>query len=390
MPETEVPVELEPIAPVREEVEVIVEPAPGPALSRQPLAGAAGLVVVAALVSLLAVAPGGPQTALQVTVPMLTFGLTPLAVMALWWGRWPADRLSRPAGLLVNTVLLVAAGFLMTVGAQAVVGKVDIDGIFSQATDQAAGHLTAFPFTFPLAGIAFATMVHLTLVLERKPFDRLGRVASGAAALATSCAVALVAYRLVANWDAVPEAGRSLLSLRNPNGPVAALDIIGWLTCVVVAQTTFYLLLGGWPFTTIKRIGARLFAGTVTTVGGGWLAYLGAHDLLHWSIPTIGAVGGSMVAAITLVALLFGGWPYASEEPAGARLGLLATAVTVAAVLYWGLKWLGNLGQDWTQYPVELWVATTALITTAPMVILYVAIWNRWPLPDPSESNPEG
>ena len=89
MPDTEAPVDVETIAPAREEVEVIVEPARGPALTRQPLAGIAGLVIVAALVTLLAVAPGGPQTALQVTVPILTFGLAPLVAMALWWGRWP-------------------------------------------------------------------------------------------------------------------------------------------------------------------------------------------------------------------------------------------------------------------------------------------------------------
>ena len=390
MPDTEVPVGVVPITPTRDDVEVIIEPGPGRALTRQPWAGLAGLVIVTAIVTLLAIAPGGPQTALQVTVPILTFGLAPLVAVALWWGGWPADKLSRPAALLVNTVLLAVAGFLLTIGGQAIVGKADIDGIFSQATDQATGHLTAFPFTFPLAALAFVTMVHLTLVLERKPFDRLGRVASGAAALATSWGVALLAYRLLANWNSVPAPARLSLSLRNHNGPVAALDIIGWLTCVVAAQATFYLLLGGWPFTGIKNTGARLFVANATVLGTGWLTYLGMHDLLHWQIATIGAVGGSIVAGVVLVGLLFDGWPFKAETPAAARLGLTVTTATVAAGVYWGLKALGNAGQDWTQYPVQLWVATTALIATAVAVILYVAVWDRWPLPKASEPTPEG
>jgi hypothetical protein len=218
MSETQLPADVEILAPAKpvEDVEVIIEPPPGPALTRQPWAGIAGTIVVAALVALLAVAPGGPQTAFQVTVPMVTFALPVLVVMALWWGRWPTDRMSRGASLAVNTLILAAAAFLLTVAAQAIIGKVDIDGIFSQATDQAAGRLTAFPFTFPLAGMIFVAMAQLTLINERKPFDRLGRVWSGIAALATCWAVGLVAYRLLANWNAVPAAAS------RPPGPACS------------------------------------------------------------------------------------------------------------------------------------------------------------------------
>jgi len=383
MSETQSPVDLETLstAPARADVEVIIEPPPGPALSRQPWAGLAGTVIVAGLVALLAVAPGGPQTALQVSIPLVTYALPVLVVVALWWGGWPADRLNRPAKLAVNTLIIAAAAFGLLIAGQAIVGKVDIDGLFSQATDQAAGHLTGFPFTFPLAGMVFVAMAQLTLINEGKPFDRLGRVWSGIAALASCWAVGLLGYRLAANWNFVPAASRSLLSLRNPNGPVNALDIVGWLVCIVAWQVTFGLVLGGWPFNAIKATGARLLAANVTVIGGGWLTYLLMHDLFKWSIPVIGAVGGSLVAGVIVASLLFEAWPFSTESPAAAGFGVAVTTAAVAAAVYWGLKALGNAGQDWTQYPVELWVGTTALVQVAAAGILYAIVWDRWPLP---------
>src|SRR5688572_9025581 len=109
MSETELPVDLETVAPERprDEIEVVQEPPPiveappGPALTRQPWAGIAGTVIVAGLVAVLAIAPGGPQTALQVSVPIATFALPVLVMMALWWSRWPTDRMSRPASLAI-------------------------------------------------------------------------------------------------------------------------------------------------------------------------------------------------------------------------------------------------------------------------------------------------
>lgn len=383
MSETQLPVDLETLAPTppAEDVEVFIEPPPGPALTRQPWAGIAGTVIVAALVALLAVAPGGPQTAFQVTIPMVTFALPVLVVMGLWWGRWPTDRMNRVASLAVNTLILAVTGFVLTVAAQAIIGKVDIDGIFSQATDQAAGRLTAFPFTFPLAGMIFVAMAQLTLINERRPFHRLPRVWSGIAALASCWVVGLLGYRLVANWNAVPAVGRSLLSLRNPNGPVFAVDIVGWLVCIVVWQVTFGLALGGWPFNGIKATGTRLFVANVTVLGGGWLTYLMMHDLFKWSIPVIGGVGGSIVAGVVVAALVFEAWPFAAESPGLAAFGLTVGVATVAGAVYWGLKALGNGIDDWTQYPVELWVGTTALVQAAAAGILYVVIWDRWPLP---------
>ena len=124
-------------------------------------------------------------------------------------------------------------------------------------------------------------------------------------------------------------------------------------------------------------------------IGVAWLAYLAMHDMLGWEIPTIGAVGGSLVAGVVIVALLFDGWSHRTEAPGAARLGLLVSIAAVAAIVSWGLKALGNAADDWTQYPVELWVATTALVTTAVAVILYVIIWDRWPLPASTERNPE-
>ncbi|MDQ1505535.1 MAG: hypothetical protein QOD57_3262, partial [Actinomycetota bacterium] len=198
------PIDLEPGLGESTDIEVITEPSRGPLLARQPFAGIAGLAIVAGLVALVGIAPGGPQTALQVSIPLVTYSLSMLVMVVLWWGRWPTDRLSRPLSGLVNTLLVAGGSFALAVAGQAIVGKVDLDGMFSQTPDLAGGHLLGFPFTFPLAGLVFVAMVQITLVNERKPFDRLGRVASGLAALATSCVVAVIAYGLLANWNAIP------------------------------------------------------------------------------------------------------------------------------------------------------------------------------------------
>jgi hypothetical protein len=370
------------------DIEIITEPASGPRLARQPLAGVAGLVIVAGLVALLGIAPGRPQTALQVSLPLATFALSPLVMMTLWWQRWPTDRMSRPLSGLLNTLLLAGGAFVLAIAGQAVVGKVDLNGMFSQSTELSGGRLLGFPFTFPLAGLVFVAMVQITLVNERKPFDRLGRVASGLAALVTSWVVGLVAYGVLANWNAIPAAARSLVSLRNPDGPMNAVDIVGFLVCIVVWQVTFYLLLGGWPFNTIRNTGTRLFVANAGVLGSGWLTYLAMHNIFGWSIPVIGGVGGSIVAGVVLAALLFETWPFRLESPAAAALGLVVTVGAVATGAYWGLKGLGNGIQDWTQYPVELWVGTTALIHVAAATLLYVGIWDRWPVPKPEAAPP--
>jgi hypothetical protein len=372
------------------DIEVITEPWPDPRLARQPLAGLAGLAIVAGITVLLGVAPGRPQTALQVSIPLVTFSLPVLVMVVLWWQRWPTDRMSRPVGALLNTVLVAAGSFVLAVAAQAVVGKVDLDGMFSQTPDLADGRLLGFPFTFPLAALVFVTMVQITLVNERKPFDQLGRVAAGLAALATSCVVGGVAYGVLAHWNAVPEGTRSLISLRNPGGPMDAVDIVGLVTCVVIWQVTCFLLLGGWPFNTIQAAGARLFVANASVIGAGCLTYMTMRNIFGWSIPVIGGVGGSIVAGVVLAALLFEAWPFRSESPAAAALGLVVTVGVTATAVYWGLKALGNEIQGWSQYPVELWVGTTALVHVAAATLLHVGIWDRWPLPRPAPAEPAG
>src|SRR6266550_2125850 len=280
------PIGLEPGLREPTDIEVITEPSPGPRLARQPLAGIAGLAVVAGLVALLGIAPGRPQTALQVSIPLATFALPVLVMMALWWERWPTDRLSRPLSGLLNTLLLAGGTFAL-------------------------------------------------------------------AALASSCVVGLVVYGLLAHWNAIPAGARSLVSLRNPDGPMDAVDIVGLLVCIVIWQVTCYLLLGGWPFNTIRNTGTRLFVANVGVLGGGALTYMFLHNVLGWSIPVIGGVGGSIVAGVVLAALLFEAWPFRSESPAAGALGLLVAVGAVALAVFWGLKALGNGIQDWNQgYPV--------------------------------------
>src|SRR5258708_1524463 len=147
------PIGIEPSLREPTDIEVITEPSPGPLLARQPLAGIAGLIIVAGLVTLLGIAPGRPQTALQVSIPLATFALPVLVMMVLWWDRWPTDRLSRPLSGLLNTLLVAGGTFALAVAGQAIVGKVDLGGMFSQTPHLTARLLFGFPFTFPLPSL---------------------------------------------------------------------------------------------------------------------------------------------------------------------------------------------------------------------------------------------
>lgn len=388
MSDLDSPISTEPsaqsVAPPREELEVIIETVPAPVLDRQPLVGGMALVVVAAVAALLSFVPDGAQSALQIVVPISTFAISVLVVVALWWGGWPADRLSRPLAGLVNTALVVAAGFVLTGAGLAVVGQLDIKGMFSTAPDLANGTLTSFPFTFPLAGLVFVAMLQLTLVSEGWPLRRLSRVPAGVAALALSWAVGTAAYYLLINWDVVPAPARELIGLRNPDGPMGGVDLVAWMVCIVMWQVGVYLLLGGWPYNTIRRTATRLVMANVGVIGAGWLTYMLLHEVAGWSSPLIAGSGGALVASVVLLAFIFEGWPFLEEAPGAARLCLVVAAGTVAVALYWGLKALGNGTETWDQYPVELWVGGTALLHIAGVAILFQAVWGRWPLAPPA------
>lgn len=353
------------------------DPASPPA--QQPRTGLLGLVVVALGFIVLGIAPGGPQTALETVGPIATFALPVLAASALWWGGWPAHRLAQPLAGLVNIVLIVIAGIALTVLAQAVVGHVDLAGVFRPAP---AGTpiFTTWPWTMPLGVLVFVATLQITFVNERRPFHRIPGPLGGFLVIATSWAIGVVAYLLVVNWDLLPAPARAAIGLGNPAGPVSGLELLGWLAIVTAFQGLFYIGLGGWPTHRVRRPFARIAAANVFVIGGGWLTWVVLAKGLGASTPVIAALGASVAAAAVLSALLFDSWP-AAQIAARARLALTAVQIGVlTAVLFLGLRALGTALQTWDRDPVELWVTVSCLNFIAATAIAHVAVFHRWPI----------
>jgi hypothetical protein len=89
-------------------------------------------------------------------------------------------------------------------------------------------------------------MIQLTFVCDRRPLRRLGTPGAGIAAIALSWIVGLVAYELLANWNAVvPPPVQHALGLSNPGGPVSAFNLLGWTLCVAVWSVVLFIPLKG-------------------------------------------------------------------------------------------------------------------------------------------------
>lgn len=353
---------------------------PIPALPAQPRAGLLGMIIVAVAFVILGIAPGGPQSALETVGPIATFALPVLGVVALWWEGWPAHQLRQPIAGLVNLALIILGGIVLTIIAQAIVGRVDLAGIFSLAPT----HSTTFPswpWTMPLGVLAFVAFLQLTFVNERWPLARLdGRVA-GALVLIAAWAIALIVYFLIVNWDIVPAAARHAIGLGNPGGPESGLVLLGWLACVTAWQVLFYIALRAWPTIHIKQPAARIIAANALAIGGGWLTWLLLYHGFGWTTPTIAATAASVAAAAVISEILFDNWPAAALRPSGFHVLLVVTQVAViTAALYWGLHGLGNAIETWNRDPVNLWVTVSCLNFIAASAIVHVAVFHRWPI----------
>ena len=368
----------DPVVPGQDEP--TAEASPGHAAGAQARAGLLGLVIVALGFVVLGILPGGPQHALETVGPIATFALPVLAASALWWEGWPAGRLRQPLAGLVNLVLIIVGGIVLTIIAQAVVGHVDLVGMFT-TPPQGSPNFTTWPWTMPLGVLVFVATLQFTFVNEGWPLRRLSGVVGGFLVVLASWVVGLVVYFLVVNWDNLPAPAREVIGLGNPGGPVVGLQLLGWLAIVTAFQVLFYIGLGGWPTSYITNPAARLVAANVFVIGGGWLTWALMANVFAWQTPTIAALGGAVAGAAVLSAILFDNWPAFSLRNANAKLALTALQIAVVtAALVFGLSALGNALQVWDRDPVELWVTVSCLNFIAATAIAHVAVFHRWPV----------
>ncbi|MFK3983539.1 hypothetical protein ACI2K4_24540 [Micromonospora sp. NPDC050397] len=354
------------------------EPRPaGRTTPTQPILGLAGLTFVLPLFFLLAFLLGSAEASLVVLGPLATFALPVIAMIAFWWQDWPGSHLRAGWVGLTDTLIAGVAGVGLTILGQLVVSRVDLRGIF--VADAGPGHVATFPVTLALGAGTFTAILQLTLVCERCPLARLPRVPAGLAALALSWVVAVLAYLLVVNLDHVPAAVRAADGLRNPGGPLAAPVYGALLVTLGVWQVLLFVALRGLPFSLIGRRWLRILAGNAGVAGATAATFPLVWRVAGWPPARISAVGGTVIAAALLVAMLFEGWPATRLRPYPGRTALVGLVALVAAALY-GVLWAYAGQIDWVRATAEDWISTAALNFIALGVVMHVAVWQRWPV----------
>ena len=360
-------------------------------LRSQPAVGVVGVLVSSMLCLVLGVLIL-PIDSLQILGAVTTFSLPVLIASALWLHGWPARGTSRAASGLLNTALIAGLALILTALAQVIAGRGDLAHLLS-TTPAVAGHgpgrppFPSFPWTLPLAALIFLAMIQLTFVCDRRPLRRLGTPGAGIAAIVVSWIVGLVAYELLADWNAVlPPVAQGALGLSNPGGPVGAFNLLGWTLCVAVWSVVLFIPLRGRAFAVIGSVPARLLAGNAVTLALGWGMFLLLSGPLGLTVPEIAAGCGVVIAASLVAALIFEGWPARRLQATPARDGaLLATIAGFAAVLFIVLKALGDARTTWPPAdPVYLWMTVCALNFVAAGSILWYGVWRRWPVAAPA------
>jgi hypothetical protein len=285
---------------------------------------------------------------------------------------------------------------VLTALAQVIAGRGDLAHLLSTTP---AGHgpgrpaFTSYPWTLPLAALIFLTMIQLTFVCDRRPLRRLGTPGAGIAAVIVSWIVGLVAYELLANWNAVvPPPVQQALGLSNPGGPVSAFNLLGWTLCVAVWSVLLFIPLKGRAFSRIGSVPARLIAGNISTIALGWATFLLLSGPINLTVPEIAAACGTVIAASLVAALILEGWPARLLTSAPARDGaLLATIAVLAAVMFIILEAVGDGGTTWPPTnPVYLWMTVCALNFVAAGSILWYGVFRRWPVAPPAQRPEEG
>jgi hypothetical protein len=366
-----------------------------PPSQTQPTVGVVGLLFAAVVVIVLGFLVT-PMRSLQSFGILTTFILPVMVMVGLWWRGWPFHNLAQPLQGIMATLMMVGIALLLCAGAQAIVGRADLGDLLSMTpppAPPAAGPpppelpFTSYPWLLPLAGLVFISMLQLTFVNAQWPLNRLGRVGGGLVALIVACGIGLLAYLLLADWDpTIPAQVRPLLGLRNPNGPVDAIRLVGATLCIAVWQVLLFIVLQGKPFEGVRPFAARVVVRNLVPIGLGWLTYLLLFKAFDWTIPTIAAVCGCIIGASILATLAFEAWPARlTGSDAGTAGGLLVTVAALAVVLFFGLKALGNAFEDWNPRDVvQLWVTVVALNLIPIGIITWYAIWHRWPMAPPA------
>jgi hypothetical protein len=362
---------------------------------RQPDVGAVGALVAITICALLGIAIS-PLHSVQILGPVTTFSLPVLIASALWWKGGPIRTSSRVAGGVINTAVIVGGALVLVALAQLITGRADLGNLLSTTPAATAGHAAgrppypSYPWTLPLAGLIFLSMIVLTFVCDRWPLARLGNPGAGIAAIVVSWIIGLLAYELLANWTPIiPAPGQAALGLHNPGGPVNAFNLLGWTLSVAVWAVVLFIPLHGRPLRRIAAQPVKAGVGTVAVVALGWGTFLLLNGPIGLTVPEICAGCGALIAGSLIATLVFETWPSRLLQGWAARDGgLLATIAVIAAVAFIVLKAIGDNTVWPPQNPVYLWMTVCELNFLAAGSILWYGVWRRWPVAQPTPPAP--
>jgi len=168
---------------------------------------------------------------------------------------------------------------------------------------------------------------------------------------------------------------RAQIGLRNPGGPIPALNIATWLIVISLWQT-LYLLLDSWPYSLITRRPLRILVANVAVILLGSATYWLGVDGIGVTGPQLAAAAAMCIAGGLLVGPLLQNWSIIGLTPGVARAALTASSLMVAAGLYAGLRAIGlGLSSGWTTgVPVELWMVICGLNLIGGGVLWYTRI----------------
>jgi hypothetical protein len=300
-------------------------------------------------------------------------------MIAFWWEDWPGTRLKAPLSGLLDTIVVIVGAVLLTLLGQLMVGHLDLRGVFDPTPGP--GQSVTFPAVMPLAGAFFVVMLQLTLVSEGWPLRRLGRLASGAIALAVAWAIALTLYLLLVKTHPKPGSGLYPRS----GGVLAGAEFGAVLTAIGLWQVYVYIALRGWPFSAVASRATRLLIANITVLAAGVLTYAILHAAIGLRPSTTTAVAGSLLTTVLLHGMLFEGLPRSPDHPTRERALTSGIVLLLGAGLYGALTVLAHQAH-WTTATPEQWVAYAGLNAIGLGVILHVAIGRRWPFATKSET----
>ncbi|MFH8767549.1 hypothetical protein [Streptomyces althioticus] len=343
-------------------------------LASQPGLGLAGLLVVIPIAVLFAVGFGGAEGSVVVFSPLITFALPALAMVAFWWEDWPGSSLRPGWSGLIDALLVAAAGIVLAVIGQLVVGRFDAQGIFD--SDPGPGHAPLFPAALPLGLTAFTAMLQLTLVWEGWPLKHLPRLLAGLMALSISWGVALIVHYMAYDLPAVPDSGLTM-----QEGSLSGEDISALLAVCGSWQIWIFLVWRGWPLHGLQSRWIRIVMGNVLVVTGTALAYALLSEAAEMEKPLIVACAAGFSSAGIVIGMLFEGtFRSHLSRPQERVITLAATTVLGVLLTVSLLAYARDL--TWSEATAEAWVGHVCVNALGLAVILHVAVFHRWPLDD--------